>query len=340
MKKFTVWTAAMAIVLSAFVSTAMAGAVGIKFGWAETAEKTGHPLSLAAYTFKEVAEKESNGRLQVDLFPAAQLGDAKSMLQQVDRGIIEMCSSIPNGMFASSYYDNLNFLDIPFLFKNDQQAFDLLNPGSGFFKGLADDIGKAVRVRPVYFTVEGGRHITNSKREIRTPADLKGLKIRTMEVPAHMTMFEAMGASPTPIAWTELYTALQTGVVDGQENPILNCVYITAWEVQKYMTLDAHVTLCSMTVMNSDFYSGLDDELKLAVGKAALAASTAQYNFMRENQDANLQLLKDKGLQVYQPAPAEIEQFKAVTREKVIPYLKSTMANPDLIDEVLKQVDE
>ncbi len=92
--------------------------------------------------------------------------------------------------------------------------------------------------------------------------------------------------------------------------------------------------------MNSDFYSGLDDELKLAVGKAALAASTAQYNFMRENQDANLQLLKDKGLQVYQPAPAEIEQFKAVTREKVIPYLKSTMANPDLIDEVLKQVDE
>ncbi|MDR1534056.1 MAG: DctP family TRAP transporter solute-binding subunit [Planctomycetota bacterium] len=333
----------IAPLLAAFLAAAplQAGQIKrIKYGWAETADRKGHPVSEAAYTFKEVLEKESGGGLQVDLFPAAQLGNATSLLQQVDRGIIQACASISSGMFSSSYYDDLNFLDIPFLFKDDRVAFDLLFPTSPFFKSLADDVAANTSMRPLFFVVEGGRHLTNSKREVRVPNDMKGLKIRTMEVPAHMTMFEALGASPTPVAWTELYTALQTGVVDGQENPIFNLVYINAWEVQKYVTLDGHITLCGMTLLNKKFYDGLTDEQKKAIEAAARAAATNQFKFTSDKSESNLALLKENGMQIYQPTPEEIEAFKTITRAKVIPYLKSKMKRPELIEEVLGLVEK
>lgn len=330
----------VAVVLSLSTSLFAGEKLRLKYGWAEVGDRKGHPVSEAAYTFKDVLEQASGGTVSVDLFPAAQLGNAQSMLQQVERGFIQACASVSSGMFASSYYDDLNFLDIPYLFSSDKQAFDLLYPASPFFKDLADKIAAKTGMRPLFFVIEGARHLTNSRREVRSPADMKGLKIRTMEVPAHMTMFEALGASPTPIAWTELYTALQTGVVDGQENPILNAVYISAWEVQKYMTLDAHVTLCGLTLMNEKFYQRLDAEMKKAVEDAACAATTAQFKMMTESQDESLALLKEKGLQIYQPTPEELDEFKTVTRAAVIPYLKSKMDHPELIEQVLELVGE
>lgn len=312
--------------------------ITIKLGWAETAERTGHPLSEAAYTFKEYVEAESNGLITVELYPAAQLGDAKSMLQQVEQGIIQCCLSVSNSMFASSYYSDLSFLDIPYLFSSNQQAFDLLYPTTDFFKDLSGNIATATGIRPIAFVVEGARHITNKVREIRTPADLKGIKIRTMEVPAHMKMFEAMGALPTPVAWTELYTALQTGVVDGQENPILNAVYLSAWEVQKYMTLDGHIYLCGMFLMNDDYYNSLDDDLKAIIDAGGAKASEAQFKMMTESEASNLALLQEKGIVIYTPTEEELAEFKAVTREAVLPYLKTIMDHPELLDEVLALV--
>lgn len=194
--------------------------VTIKLGWAETAERSGHALSEAAYTFKEQVEALSNGSITVDLYPAAQLGDATSMLTQVEAGTLEACMSVSNGQFATSYYPDLGFLDIPYMFESSQEAYDLLNPEGEFFLDLQSDIAEKTGIRPLVFFNEGLRHITNSKHEIRTPEDMKGLKIRTMNVTAHMKMFEALGAQPTNVSWNELYTALQTGVADGQETPL------------------------------------------------------------------------------------------------------------------------
>ncbi len=312
--------------------------VTFKLGWAETAEREGHPLSQAAYTFAEQVEQLSGGTMKVELYPAAQLGDASSMLTQVEAGTLESCMSISNGQFATSYYPDLGFLDIPYLFDSAQEAYDLLDPEGDFFKELQADIAAKTGIRPLVFFNEGLRHITNSKREIRKPEDLKGLKIRTMNVAAHMKMFETMGAQPTNISWNELYTALQTGVVDAQENPVINAVYISAWEVQKYMTLDGHVCLCGLFCMNDKFYGSLTPDQQAVVDQAAREALKAEYKMFSDNEANALQTLKDNGLEVIELTPEEKQAFVDACQADVIEYLKSVMDTPELIDRVLEEV--
>lgn len=313
--------------------------VTMKLGWAETAERSGHALSEAAYTFKEQVEELSNGSITVDLYPAAQLGDATSMLTQVEAGTLESCMSISNGQFATSYYSDLSFLDIPYLFESADEAYNLLNPDGTFFQDLQGDIAEKTGIRPLVFFNEGLRHITNSKREIKVPEDMAGLKIRTMNVTAHMKMFETLGAQPTNVSWNELYTALQTGVADGQENPIANAVYISAWEVQKYMTLDGHVCLCGLFCMNEDFYASLSDAQKDAVNQAARKALEAEYAMFQANEAANLALLKENGLQVTELTSEEIDAFRQACQPQVLEYLRSVMDTPELLDEAMELVE-
>ena len=314
--------------------------VTIKLGWAETAERSGHALSEAAYTFKEQVEELSGGSVKVELYPAAQLGDATSMLTQVEAGTLEACMSISNGQFATSYYPDLGFLDIPYLFESSEEAYNLLDPNGEFFQTLQEDIAGKTGIRPLVFFNEGLRHITNSKREIKAPADLSGLKIRTMNVTAHMKMFETLGASPTNVSWNELYTALQTGVVDGQENPIANAVYISAWEVQKYMTLDGHVCLCGLFCMNEKFYNTLSDAQKQAVDAAAQEALKAEYKMFKDNEAANLATLKEKGLQITELSREEVDAFRQACQPQVLEFLRGAMDTPDLLDRVMKLVEE
>jgi C4-dicarboxylate-binding protein DctP len=331
-------TAASGGTSAAESKTGNSKAITIKLGWAETADRNGHSLSEAAYTFKEQLEKLSGGSIKVSLYPAAQLGDATSMLTQVKAGTLECCMSVSNGQFATSYYPDLGFLDIPYLFESADEAYQLLNPDGAFFKKLQSNISKSTGIRPMVFFDEGLRHITNNKRPIKKPSDLTGLKIRTMNVTAHMKMFEAMGASPTNVSWNELYTALQTGVVDGEENPIYNIVYLSAWEVQKYVTLDGHICLCSMFLMNDNFYNSLSDDQKAAVDKASKAALKAQYSKFQKSESDNLQALKKHGMQVTELNSNQIDAFRQACQPQVIAYLRTAMKTPSLIDEVVKQV--
>lgn len=312
--------------------------VVIKLGWAETAERTGHALSEAAYTFKETVEA-LNSSITVELYPAAQLGDAASMLTQVEAGTLEACMSISNGQFATSYYPDLGFLDIPYMFESSEEAYELLSPEGEFFAELQADIVADTGIRPLVFFNEGLRHITNSKREITKPEDVAGLKIRTMNVAAHMEMFKALGAMPTNVSWGELYTALQTNVVDGQENPIANAVYISAWEVQKYMTLDGHVCLCGLFCMNENFYQSLSDAQKEAVDAAALKALEAEYAMYKANEAANLEILKEKGLEVTELTSEQIAAFRDACQPQVLEYLKGVMDTPELLDKAMAAVE-
>ena len=117
------------------------------------------------------------------------------MLGQVKKGILQSCASIPSGMIAGRYYKNMNIFDIPYLFDNVTVAWNVLNPSTAFFKEFTDDMAKETGLRPLAFFIEGQRHFTNNKVDVKTVADLKGLKIRTMEVPAHMEMVKAFGFS-------------------------------------------------------------------------------------------------------------------------------------------------
>ena len=163
----------------------------MKLAWAETADPMSHPTSSALTVFKSYVEGKTNGEIEVQLYPAGQLGDAKSMIEQVSRGIIQSCASIPSGMIAGSYWSEFNIFDIPYLFSSNAVAWRVLDPSRQFFSDIANALAKASGLRPLGFFIEGQRHFSNSVREIRKPEDLKGLKIRTMEVPAHQEMVKA-----------------------------------------------------------------------------------------------------------------------------------------------------
>lgn len=306
----------------------------MKIGYAETADPYGHPTSAGLHVFKTYVEKLTGGELKVMLYPAGQLGDAKSLLEQVKRGLIQSCASIPSGMIASRYYNNFNIFDIPYLFRSHAVAWNALNPRTDFFQDISEDMAAKVGLRPLGFFIEGQRHFTNNVREIKRPDDLKGLKIRTMEVPAHMKMVEALGASPTPVSWLELYSALQTGVVDGQENPIGNILYLKGHEVQKYLTLDGHVTLLNTWVVNEKWFNKLTPAIKAAIFEAAQVTTLTNRGMAELKDTVGLTELKEKGMQVYSPTSGELNLFKEVTQQAVLPYIRENIDDTTWIERI------
>lgn len=320
--------------------SSMAASYTMKLGWAETADPMDHPCSAAMAVFKDYAENATNGRLEVKLFPAAQLGDAKSMLGQLKRGVIQSCASIPSGMIAGRYYKNMNMFDIPYLFENSTIAWRVINPTTKFFKALAEDMAKQTGIRPLAFFIEGQRHFTNNTRPIEKVEDMKGLKIRTMEVPAHMEMVKAFGASPTPISWPELYGALQTGVIDGQENPIGNIIYAKLFEVQKYMTLDGHVTLLNTWSVNEKWFNNLPEDIKKAILEAASVAEITNRGFSQVREVVGLKEIKSKGTKISTLTAENFAQFRKISQEKVTPYIRENMDDISWIDRLQEEVSK
>ena len=159
---------------------------------------------------------------------------------------------------------------------------------------MTDRFLKDTGIKVLKISHLGFRHITNSKRPITSPADLKGLKIRTQPNPLHLQGFKAFGASPTPMAFAELFTALQQGVVDGQENPIYNILVMRIHEVQKYMTLTYHLWNAGGFIMSDKYYKGLPEDIRTAIDKAAVAAREAVIEDIAKSEPGWLAEIKKK----------------------------------------------
>jgi tripartite ATP-independent transporter DctP family solute receptor len=194
-------------------------------------------------------------------------------------------------------------------------------------------------LRNLAFAEVGFRHFTNSKRPIHTPEDMKGLKIRVMETPLFVTMVEALGANPTPIAWTECYTALQSGVVDGEENPISTINFAKFQEVQKYLTLDGHVYGVDWFVMNNEFFESLPEDLQYIILDCAKISSGVGRGLQQLNSSVvGLQALEEAGMEIYAPTEEEKALFKEAAQGPVIDWLQ-TKISVDLINEALEAVE-
>ncbi|AZO93519.1 DctP family TRAP transporter solute-binding subunit [Halocella sp. SP3-1] len=341
MKKFNLSTVLiMSMVFVLVVSAgALAGQVSIKLGFGSQLDPFDASSAGMMY-FKQYVETESNGNIKVDLFPANQLGSNDEMLEQVKRGTIEMATSMGSGQLAAKYYPNFYMFDIPYLFKSTKVAWDVVNPNNEFMKGLLEDMAQKSGVRPLGFYVEGRRHFTNNVRSIHTPADMKGLKIRTMSVPAHMEMVKALGASPTPIAYSELYGAMQTGVVDGQENPINNINYLKAYEVQKYVTLDGHITYMVPLVINEKFYQGLNEDQQRIIREGALESFRINNAVSSIQNMIGLKEVKEHGMKVTILTDEQLQQFRDAARPKVLKFIRKQVEDQDIIDELFAEIEK
>jgi len=268
----------------------------------------GDAQTLAAEEFaKKVAQKTGNA-IQIDVFPAGQLGSDPKVMEGVKLGTIDM--GMTGNPFFTSFSPELNVFDLPYLFRD----FDHV------YKVLDGPIGAEMRVHLEKhgFKALGGleigfRNLTNNKKPVRVPDDVKGLKIRTTPNPAHLQAFRLLGANPVPMPFTELYLALKTGAVDGQENPIAHIYASKFHEVQKYMSLTYHAYTTNVVVMNLKKFQELKPEHQKAFYEALQEATVWERKLNRQFDVEALQKMKAAGVQIEENP--DREAFKKIVAD-------------------------
>lgn len=243
--------------------------------------------------FAAKMDELSKGAITINLKPAGALGGERDVIEGLQIGTVDLTisSTGPIGNFVPDVYA----LDFPFLFKGYDEAHAVLDGPIG--QKLLEEF-KDHDLVGLAWGENGFRNITNNIHPIKAPEDLKGLKLRTMENQVHIAAFEAAGASPTPMSWTEVLTSLAQGTIDGQENPIPVLVVNNMWEIQKYATLTQHVYSPAVIAMSKVRWDGLTEEQQGWFMEAAKAAAEATRATVAKNEAEGVALLRKNGMEV------------------------------------------
>ncbi len=253
-----------------------------------------HPYMLGAKKFADTIKEKTNGRIEIKLYPSNQLGKGeREMVEGMQQGTIDLLvtSTGPLGGFSPS----INILDFPFLFRDNNHVDAVMDGSIG--RKLLDDMEKA-QVKGLAFWENGYRHLTNSKVDVKKVDDAKGLKIRVMENKVHLAAWKHAGLNPTPMAWGEVYTALQQKVIDGQENPIAVYYASKLWEVQKKMSLTAHVYSPAPILMALKKFNGMPKEDQALFMKTAMEVAKYQRKVNRDAEAEKIKDIESKGVTV------------------------------------------
>ena len=289
MKKSGVFLAAVAVCVILLAGTAFA-AVELKFAHSGSLE---HQYHIGAEQFKKLVEEKSGGEMKVTIFPQAQLGGERDLAEGVRMGTIEM-SSVAAGNMAG-FVPELQVFGAPFLFKTREQVYTVLDGPVG--KDLADImLGKGFVNLSIWEV--GFRNITNNTRPVKTPDDMKGLKIRVQESKIWIEFMKRLGAIATPIPFGELYTALQQKVVDGQENPVATIYSMKFYEVQKYLSLTGHTYEPALVVANPKWFNGLDPKHQAILKEAAMEAAVFQRQKLADLDRERFDVIRKAGVEV------------------------------------------
>jgi len=286
MKRFR--TLFIMVIIICFADTAIA-AVKIKLG---VVTKPGSAQNIVAEKFKELIEQRSKDNIKVQIFHSASLGNETEILQQVQMNTVQM-AIVTGGPFDT--FDSMaSVINYPFLFKNYKQIDTILDGplGAELLKSLEESGFKGL-----CFSENGFRNLTNNKRSVRRPEDIKGLKIRVMVSPIHKAIWQALGANPVPMPWP-IYTELEQGVIDGQENPLWVMEIYKFYEIQKYMTLTRHVYSYHIDVASLQWWQTLNAKTQKMIQEAMYEAAVFQRKDNRSKNAARLKFLKEKGMQV------------------------------------------
>jgi tripartite ATP-independent transporter DctP family solute receptor len=286
----------------------------------------GNPRHEAAVKFADVLKARTAGRIEVQVAPSAQLGDDAAMVTALRTGALDM-SANSQGAVANAVPEYAAY-GMPFLFSTPAQAFKLLDGPLG--KELADRSAEKGMVVLGYWD-NGIRHMTNSRRAITKVEDMKGLKMRTPPDAVLVDIMQALGAEAQQIKFAELYVALQQGVVDGQENPLVNIHASKLYEVQKHLALTSHMFQMTPFLMSKRTWDKLSEADRKAVTEAAAEATALQRKLSQEADDKLLADLKAKGVQVTTPDKAAFEKATASVDDKwaagpIGPYVKKVIA--------------
>ena len=312
----------------------------IKFAHADI----GNPLitSNAAFSdvFKMKVESYTNGRVKVNVFPEGQLGDQVSLTQQIKSGEIEM-GIVAGGVLSSLVYPPISFESLPYIFPNSEIAEDILVMDNSFIEEMGKEVEKKTGIGILSICPIGYRCLTNNERVIKNPDDMKGLKIRVMQVKPHIEMINATGALAVPIPYLEVYTSLQTGVIDGQENPISVTSAMNFQEVQKYLTLNNHVLHSFFTIYNAEYFNKLPEDIKTSIYRAAKEARVAAMGINHIRETIILDEFRKQNINIYIPTEAELQEFKKIMQPPALDWYKKNVENgEDILNELQNEIKE
>lgn len=299
------------IVVFLFFLTGIVSALEIKFAHVVNEKDAFH---VAAEKFKELTEKNSKGEITVNIFPNAKLGDERTLLERMKMGIVD-AAIITTGPIIN-FVPAFGVIDLPFIFRDPSHAYKVLDGPigqnmlalmeAGGWKGLA-------------FGERGFRNLTNSRKKVVTPEDIKGLKIRVMQNPVYVDSFAALGANAVPMAWTEVLTALQQGTVDGQENPLNVIVAFKLNEMQKYLSITRHAYAPAVILMSIKLWQKLTPAQQALVKSAAQGAAEYERDWDNKMEAVWLKDLQAKGMIVSTPDLKPFRQAAKSVYDKYTP---------------------
>jgi tripartite ATP-independent transporter DctP family solute receptor len=278
---------------------------------------TSHPVHEAMLFMAERAKEKSNGNIEIDIYPNQQLGSERESLELLQIGSLGM-TKVSTGVLEN-FIPSLKVFGLPFLFRDREHRFKVLESELGE-KLLNDGVGKRLKGLTFY---DAGSRSFYGKKPMNSPEDLEGLKLRVMESNTAMNMVQMLGGSPTPIAWGELYTALQQGIVDGAENNLPSFYLSRHYEVCKYYMVDEHTALPDELLISTMVWNKLSEEEKVWLKEAAMESSEHEKKLWREAEMEALEAIQKAGVKVTYP---EKEKF----REMVQPMYEEFSKDPEM----------
>ncbi|WP_257098580.1 TRAP transporter substrate-binding protein [Pseudovibrio flavus] len=322
----------LALVPAALLATtALAAAADFTISVAHEAPGEENHLNRAALYFQQEMAKRTDGRVEVVLYPGGQMGTDRELIELTQEGTLDI--SIPTVSKLAPWDTAFAAPELPYVFPNRDVALKVLGGEFGeFLNARLEPMG----LKTVGWFENGFRHATNNTRPIHKPEDFQGIKLRTMQVDAHIAAFQHMGANPTPMAFSELYSALQQKVVDGQENPLTNIAMNRMYEVQKYVSLTNHVYSAYIVLMNPDNYAALPEDIQSTVTATLQDALKYQIDIIESEEAEYLETIKAAGTAVNELTAEEMAAFQASVAE--IEGELSEMVGKDAYDALLTAV--
>ena len=298
----------LALVIIGFVTIGLnAQAADIIIKFADTVAPD-HPNHLAAVKFAEIVAQKTNGRVRVDTFPAAQLGNEKELIEGTMLGSVDMFQASPGAL--SLFQAEFGILDCPYIFRDLDHVYKTVRGpiGAELSQKIAKSRGIKLLAMDWYY---GARHLTTRDKAIKVPADLKGMLIRAPEQPVYLEAVRAMGATPTPVDFSDLYMALKQGTVDGQENPIPTIYTYKFYEAQKFIMLTGHMIRIITVGTNASWFNKLPKDIQTAIEEALVEAGAFNNDLVKQQEKGLIGNLKEKGMTVIEP---DVEAFRKASQ--------------------------
>jgi tripartite ATP-independent transporter DctP family solute receptor len=326
------------VFIKSLIATVALAAVGVVSAQDKTIKfanqnAAGHPIILGMEKFKEIVEKNSGGKIKVNVFPGGALGSDQANVSAIQGGSLEM-ASMNSGIFAAQVKEFAIF-DFPFMFASGKEA-DAVVDGP-FGKKLHAKLEDKGLIGLGYYEL-GFRNITNSKRAINKVEDLEGLKLRVIPNPINVDWVKALGANPTPLPFPELYAALDQKAVDGQENPVATINGAKLYEVQKHLALTGHQYNPQSVIISKKFWEKLSAAEQKIVADAVTESAKFQREKARALESSILDNLKKNGMQVTQLPEAEMAKLRDKMRPVTAKY--GVTVGQDLVKELQAEIEK